>query len=228
MTDIQLNSIDGVVFDLDDTLHTGNKEELKTRLIIASSQMGLSCTEEDIELACEQSDFERMYPFLVRSYTGTEEMTYEKVREHNSKFSGKFDYMFRLCDGAIEVLDYLKEKGKKMAIVTSRSRRSAKRLTDLHGITDYFVTIIGRDNHPKAKPHPGPINMALEGMGVTPDRAMYVGDLQVDDIGGAIAAGIKYRVLVNEEIDMGKPRPTHSFNSLNDMHSILKKINDKK
>lgn len=218
-----IDSIDGVLFDLDDTLNHGNKNELNVRLRVLATKLSLGCTAEDMILACQESDFESIYPYLVRNYHSTPEMTIERLRGYNDELSGNYDYLFRLDDGAVGLLDYLKQEGKIMGIVTSRERESAIRVTDLHGITDYFGIIVGRDDHENAKPHPGPIELALEKLGLAQERAMFVGNLQVDDIGGAKAANIQHSVLVNCEVyDISLPRPTHHLPNINRLHELLK------
>ena len=218
-----IDSIDGVLFDLDDTLNYGDKDELNVRLRILATNLGLACNAEDIMLACKESDFERMYPHLMRNFHRDPELTIEELKGYNDELSGNYDYLFSLDHGAVGLLDYLKQEGKTMGIVTSRSKKSALRVTKRHGIRSYFEAIVGRDDHENAKPHPGPIELALNRLGLAQERAMFVGNLQVDDIGGARAANIQHSVLVNCEVyDISLPKPTYHLPDINRLHELLK------
>lgn len=75
-----------------------------------------------------------------------------------------------------------------LGIATGKSRRGLVALLENHGLSRSFQTIQVADDHP-SKPNPSMILSALADTGVTPDRAVMIGDTQFD-IDMAKAAGI--------------------------------------
>ena len=47
---------------------------------------------------------------------------------------------------------------------------------DLFGLTGYFDFLIGSDDWPEHKPHPGPVAHGCERLGLAPQTCLYVGD----------------------------------------------------
>jgi pyrophosphatase PpaX len=57
------------------------------------------------------------------------------------------------------------------------------------GLREYFDTVVTASDTDAHKPSPEPIVLALERLGATPERAVYVGDAPVDVAAGK-AAGV--------------------------------------
>lgn len=191
--------LDAVLFDFDNTLQIGDKDELQARLEAISEQLGMQFTAEEIQQFGNRSDYREMRKLMVLEYNQRNPdtpLTEEQFQETNKKVSGRFDDQFRLADGARELLDYLRDQGYKIGLVTTRGSNSLPRLLSMHGIDKAFHTIVNRDDCKEPKPHPQPILTALEKIGVAPERAMYVGDKQVDDIIAGNSIGMK-TILVN-------------------------------
>jgi len=75
---------------------------------------------------------------------------------------------------------------RPLAIVTGRPRRDAERFLTLHGIAEFFSTVVTMEDAP-AKPDPAPVRLALERLGVR--LAWMVGDTP-DDLQSARRAGV--------------------------------------
>ncbi len=74
------------------------------------------------------------------------------------------------------------------------------------------------------KPEPRIFEVALERMGVTPERTLHVGDSLHSDVGGAAGLGIT-SVWVRRQhriYDVGDRAPDHKINSLMDLQEILR------
>lgn len=85
------------------------------------------------------------------------------------------------------LLQYIKETGKKMAIVTGKARRSLDiSLSQLH-MNNLFDVIITGDDVEKPKPDPEGLLKAIHQLGVKPHEAMYIGDSNADLQAGASA-----------------------------------------
>jgi phosphoglycolate phosphatase len=96
----------------------------------------------------------------------------------------------RLLAGAREALARLDEAGIAQGIVTSGDRsRVSRELAELD-VDGYFKTVVYGGDTENRKPHPEALLLALGRMGVTPDRAAYVGD-SPEDVEMARAAGVR-------------------------------------
>ena len=85
------------------------------------------------------------------------------------------DYV-TLYDGIEELLEELHNRGKKMAIVTSRTLYSADLYMQELGIRKYFIAMVTPELTAKHKPDAGPALKAAELLGSTPDRSVMIGD----------------------------------------------------
>lgn len=91
--------------------------------------------------------------------------------------------------GADELLAALHGAKIHAALWTGRDRTSAQRLLGLRGWTDRFSAIVCGDDLDSHKPDPAGLRTILRTLGVTPEEALFVGDADVDVLGGA-AAGV--------------------------------------
>ena len=94
---------------------------------------------------------------------------------------------FVAVNGSPEVLGLLAED-YRLAIVTSRNRREADAFLAQYDLADLFEVLITRNDVRRLKPHPLPVRMAAEKLGVSPQQCVMVGDTGVD-VRSAKAAG---------------------------------------
>jgi len=92
-------------------------------------------------------------------------------------------------DGVIQVLKQLRRDGVQLAIWTGRDRRSADGLLARHGLANFFATSVCGDDLPTHKPDPAGLREIIRRLGVRAPDALYVGDADVDVLGGA-ACGV--------------------------------------
>ncbi len=207
--------IRAVLFDLDGTLHFGDKEELQARLEAINQELKLGFSPEELHDIGNRSDWKEMMHLLVERHHATERITYASVGEANARISGKFDDRFFLADHARELLDLLKQKGIKLGLVTTRGPNSLPRVLRQHQIADYFDIIIDRSSCERRKPHPAPIAMALEALEITdPSTAIYVGDLQEDDVIAGKAFGLETVLVTEKPLDPYGAQPDFHFSNL--------------
>jgi HAD superfamily hydrolase (TIGR01509 family) len=99
-------------------------------------------------------------------------------------------HLIRPFTGAVELLGSLREAGVKLAVWTGRDRRSAERLLASHGLEDVFSTTLCGDDLDTHKPDPAGLCEILRRLEVTPPQTLFVGDADVDVLGGK-AAGVE-------------------------------------
>lgn len=79
------------------------------------------------------------------------------------------------------------------AAVCSLNAEDACRIAlETHGLDDAVDSVIGRDTVSKLKPEPEPLLAAVEGIGVSPSAALFVGDSDSDRV-AAERAGLDFR-----------------------------------
>lgn len=94
-----------------------------------------------------------------------------------------------LYPDALEVLENLKAHGKKLALITTSPHKNIRHLLDGYDITQYFNVIIAGDDVANHKPHPEPLEKAIEALSGTKEQSVIVGDSD-KDLGAANNAGI--------------------------------------
>lgn len=100
------------------------------------------------------------------------------------------DAMVTSFPGAVPAVGQLRARGVKLAIVTSKMRAGARRGLDHCGFGALFEVIVGADDVSEHKPHPAPVRLALEQLGVAAERAVMVGD-SPHDLASGRAAGTR-------------------------------------
>lgn len=68
----------------------------------------------------------------------------------------------------------------RMGVVTTKLRSFAESLLEQIGILDFFEFVIGGEDAARCKPHPDPLLLAAERLGVSPEKAFYIGDSEHD------------------------------------------------
>ena len=92
------------------------------------------------------------------------------------------DEMVRPFPGALAVLAGLKERGARLAVVTSKRNVVARRTMDVCGLWDAVELVVGADDVRLGKPDPEPVYRALDALELR-DHAhevLFVGDSPFD------------------------------------------------
>ncbi|NHN37030.1 phosphoglycolate phosphatase [Pseudomaricurvus alcaniphilus] len=107
---------------------------------------------------------------------------FRRYQHYNGRYTA-------LYPGVMQALQALRAAGVAMAVVTNKPGQFVPQLLQQLGIDEYFRLWLGGDSLAVKKPDPGPLNHILERLGVSPQRALMVGD-SVNDIAAARAAGV--------------------------------------
>lgn len=106
-------------------------------------------------------------------------------REHNARVH---DELIAEYPGVKEGLVALTAAGKRLGVVTSKSRPLADRALTLFGLTDHFEVVVTCEDVERHKPDPDPIIEAARLLGVRAEDCVYVGD-SPHDMTAALSAG---------------------------------------
>jgi HAD superfamily hydrolase (TIGR01509 family) len=109
----------------------------------------------------------------------------------------------RPMEGARGAIDGVGELGLRRAVVSNSDGRAEWHLrhSGVHAGIEFVVDskLVGIE-----KPDPAIFEIALERLGIAPDRALYVGDIRSVDERGSAAAGMRF-VLIDPWEDYGAP-----------------------
>ncbi len=112
------------------------------------------------------------------------------VSAYVAHYETHHDRMASLFPGVSDMLAVLKRQGCRMAVVTSKRRRSTFQALDAFHLTPFIRVAVSADDVKATKPAPDPIREALRWLGGHPTRALMVGD-GAFDIQAARAAGVR-------------------------------------
>ncbi len=150
-----------------------------------------------------------LFPQLLATY-----------REYNL---AHHDSRITIYPGIAELMRELKRRGHPTAIVTSKNRAGAERGLRLVGLMETFDVIVGADDVKNPKPHPEPVHLALERLGLATDGAFMIGD-SVHDINAGNAAGVgtvavTWGPFTREQVAVANP--THVIASPDELLALL-------
>jgi pyrophosphatase PpaX len=100
------------------------------------------------------------------------------------------DALVKPYEGIVAEVLKLRERGKKLGLVTSKMRSGAIRGLQVAGLEVAFDIIVGADEVTNPKPHPEPVLKALELLGANAGETVFIGDSR-HDIECGRDAGVK-------------------------------------
>jgi len=92
--------------------------------------------------------------------------------------------------GVLPHLTALRERGHRLAVVTNKAERFAKKIVAKLGLDELLPVVVGGDTLPVKKPDPAPLRHALRALGCSSDAGTMVGD-GLQDLRSAKAAGLR-------------------------------------
>ncbi|MCF0109877.1 MAG: HAD family hydrolase [Erysipelotrichaceae bacterium] len=173
-----------ILFDLDGTL-------LDTAPVILETYRRLFMKYRNEEEFDEQKQLSVLGPPLRKMFAifFPEQDVEELVKEYQAiNLPLHHDYV-KLIPNADVMLHALKDKGYKMGIVSTKATDSVIYGLDVFGLTECFDIILGNDRIERQKPDPQGILKAIEILGGTAERCIYIGDT-VTDVEAGRNAGV--------------------------------------
>ena len=174
-----------ILFDLDGTL-IDSTEAILESFRVAFEKFGKSAPSKEAILPQIGHPLFEMFVNLgvpreeAQKYVDAYKESYRKI--HTQKTL--------LLPRAKEAVELAYNHGAKLGIVTTKTGKYSKELMEHFGLMNYFDVLIGSEDVKRHKPHPEPIERALELMGVAKsDNITMIGDTCMD-MQAAKSAGI--------------------------------------
>ena len=174
-----------ILFDLDGTL-IDSTEAILESFRVAFKKFGRSIPSKEAILP--QIGHPLFEMFVNLGVPEEEALKYvDAYRESYRKIHTKKTVLLPRAKEAVELAF---KSGVKLGIVTTKTGKYSKELMEHFGLMDYFAVLIGSEDVKRHKPHPEPIERALELMGVSKsDDIVMIGDTCMDML-AAKRAGI--------------------------------------
>ncbi|TFG05179.1 MAG: HAD family hydrolase [Promethearchaeota archaeon] len=236
-----MNEIKLVIFDFDQTLVDSPKGfdaafiEIKPEIEILLQNRGVKINIEDYSDALRQRmrelDVQKIYNrdlWWNRLLTevlkiGTIQFTPEECSHLTSIYWNTTIENTELYPDTLEILDFLKSKNYKLALLTDTDGIPGlkKVRLDKSPILSYIDGImIAGDDVPQVKPDPTPFLQLASQLGTTPSEVVMVGDKPFTDIKGGKAAGF-HTILILRENWQVDPIPDFQIRALVELKNLL-------
>ena len=180
-----ISSFDTLLFDLDGTL-TDSTEGIIRCLEYALERMGYEVPEDTNKF---------LGPPLYRSFADfcgmNEEQVNEAVRIFRERYSTVGLFENRVYDGIPEMLQRLRDGGKRIMVATSKPEVYAVRIFDRFGLSQFFEIVGGANINGTRNDKDEVIEYVLDKAGIS-DRSsvLMIGDRR-QDVLGAHKTGLK-------------------------------------
>ncbi|GHH97528.1 pyrophosphatase PpaX [Neobacillus kokaensis] len=210
------NKITTLLFDLDGTLIDTNELIIATYLHTLEKYYPGKYVREDV--------LPFMGPTLHEAFSTVDpERVEEMIAVYRAFNVAQHDVLVKEFPSVYETMKTLKEKGYKLAVVTTKREDVALKGLRLMKLDAFFDVVIAMDHVEKVKPDPEPIFKALELLGSTPEEAIMVGDNFHDILGGknagTLTAGVAWSLKGREFL--AKYEPDYMLDEMTDLLTIL-------
>ena len=111
------------------------------------------------------------------------------VMERLAEFHRLNGHLLRPFPGVAALLEQLQRRGVRLAVWTGRDRVSAGWLLQHHGLARHFGAVVCGDDLPTHKPSPEGLREILRRLDVAAGETVFVGDADVDVLGG-VSCGV--------------------------------------
>jgi pyrophosphatase PpaX len=198
---------DPVLFDLDGTV-VDTVELIRSSFRFATQTvLGEELPDEEIMRYVGQ-------PLMVQmrqlSHDRAQEL-YDVYRQHNHRVH---DELIRTYEGVEAMLTALREHGRHIGLVTSKSRDTTAMAFRAVGLEEHFDAVVTASDTTSHKPSPEPLLLCLvklAGMGAPaqPEGAIYIGDspfdIQAGHAAGMATAAVTWGIFSRAALEESKP-----------------------
>ncbi|MBE5828374.1 MAG: HAD family phosphatase [Butyrivibrio sp.] len=169
-----MRDFDAVVFDMDGVIFDSERAVMNCWIELAK-KYDIKDIEEPY-LACTGTTDAKTREIMLNAYG--EDFPYDEyAKEASIMYHERYDGgRLPMKPGVKEILTFLKDYGKKIALASSTRRQTVVNQLRDAGILDYFDEIVTGDMVSRSKPEPDIFLLACEKIEVEPERAYAIED----------------------------------------------------
>jgi phosphoglycolate phosphatase len=188
-----------IYLDLDGTL-TDPKPGITRSIQYALSKLDRLAPSEDELTWCIGPPLRASLRLLL----GTDELADKALSLYRERFSDIGLFENKIYPGVEDTLAALAQSGRRLFVATSKPVLYAQRIIDHFNLNVYFERVFGSDLDGSRSDKTDLLGYALQATGVSPSRAMMIGDRSHDMVGarnnGMTAVGVLYGYGSEEEL----------------------------
>jgi putative hydrolase of the HAD superfamily len=175
----------------------------------------------------ELTPLEQMRRVLQQAYDRSLATSDAPVIAANDEYQRLFVRSIEIDERTLDALVRVCERVRVGLVSNYPCGLSLRRLLSVLGIADRFHPVVISGEVGYVKPHPKLFALALEGLGVAPERVLFVGDSWAGDMVGASAAGMAtchhlgLAAAQDHEERYTTYRPDYSISHLDELERIL-------
>ncbi len=192
------------LFDLDGTL-IDSTSDIALSVNLAFARMSLPAIRPDRIASFVGDGVRKLIERSLREAIGInarDPLLHDAMRCYLEEYEQHLLDSTRLYPGVRDALDRI--RWARLAVVTNKPERFARRILDALGVGNRFCVILGGDSTAVGKPDPAPLRLAMELCDATPADTVMVGDSSVDiragRAAGVVTCGIAYEKAVEEKL----------------------------
>ena len=126
-----------------------------------------------------------------------------------------------LFPGTVRTLEYLRDKGYKLHLITNGFEKTQHTKLRNSGISQFFIEVITSEGSNSIKPKKEIFEYALKKASAMTHHSIMIGDSIEADIQGAINAGIDQVYMNHEDLPCSNVRPTYTVRSVQELENIF-------
>jgi len=204
------------IFDFDGTLAHSEPAYSKAFHHSVRTHTGLDISEDEIR------GFWNVTPQEVLGRYGRE-MLDEMMASFEEHYYANHHHYLTAYEGIVELLEELKTRGARCAVVSLKPRRAGELELDITRLRTLIASAVWGDDTPRPKPGPDGVLRAMSELGAEAQRTLVIGDSPADIKMGraaqtrtaaALWSGAGREVLMAEAPDFALDSPAHLFEFL--------------
>ena len=217
-----MKDFDAVIFDMDGVIFDSERATLLCWLELSKEKNFENIYE--VFLKCTGTTMEKTKSIVLEAYG--EDFPYDEYASLASKmYHERYDGgKLPVKKGVKDILEYLKENNKKIALASSSRKETVEKELRDAGIYSFFDEIVTGDMVNRSKPEPDIFLKACEAVGVKPDRAYAIED-SYNGIRAAFRGGLK-PIMVPDLLEADDEMKKISDKVLKNLNAVIGYLNE--
>ena len=189
MSGVEMQMVEGAIFDMDGVLLDNLDFHLKAFKLFGKEQ-GRILTTEQIQSVIGRTNSDMLQALLERDLSEEEINLYENRKEELYRLLIRPQLSETVVAGLFEWVQTLKEESLRLALATSGPMSNVAMVLDELALREYFEVIITGGQVQKGKPDPEAFLLAAQGLKLEPASCVVFED-SFSGVRAALAAGCK-------------------------------------